>query len=85
MSEVEEGSTGRGGHGSGLCARCGEQPASVIDGPLSLCGSCYHSEVLRQRRRTASQRITGNASLDLIRKIERSIWKQITDCDCVND
>jgi hypothetical protein len=85
VSEVEEEATGRGGHDSGLCARCGEQPASVIDGALTLCGSCYHSEVLRQRRRAVTQRITGNASLDLIRSIERSIWKQITDCKCVND
>ena len=85
MAELNESHSGHGGHGSGLCVKCGEQPQSVIDGALALCGGCYHSEVLRQRRRVAAQRLTGNPSLDLIRSIERSIWKQISSCECLND
>ena len=73
------------GQGTGMCARCGELPASVIDGALALCGGCYHSEVLRQRMRAASQRLTGNLPLDLIHSLERSIWRQITDCECLDE
>lgn len=82
MSEEQMG----GAHGTSLCVRCGDQPACVIDGSLALCGGCFHSQVLRQRRRAAMARMAaGNPSLEFIHKIERIVWKQIAPCACLDE
>jgi ribosomal protein S27AE len=66
------------------CHRCGAT-AVVTRGDMDLCGPCYYSETVKERRRTQGRRRPGgDAAFAVIEEIERALFDQLEreSCDC---
>ncbi len=60
------------------CQRCGA-PAVVTRGDVDLCGPCYYSETVKERRRISAMRRRpgSDAALAAIEEIERALFAQL--------
>jgi ribosomal protein S27AE len=67
------------------CDRCGAT-AVVTRGDLVLCGPCYYTETVRERRRNAGRRFPGESSkiTGMIEEIERAVLSHLrrSSCEC---
>ena len=65
------------------CHRCGAA-AVVTRGDVDLCGPCYYTETVTERRRLSAQRRRpgSDAALAVIEEIERALLEQLRGaCD----